>query len=366
LGVSGVCPLCEILPIKINRFLTENLVDALYDAKNLLGADIISNSWGDTIGGIVGDDVRGALDVITGTSPPSAGIPVFFAVQNQIEDWCASDISGLESVIAVSGSSTADKAGQTGGWGSCVDLVAPTQTDGLAFGLIITTDLGGTYTTATNGFGGTSSSTALAAGIAGLVLSLNHDLTEKDVRAIVEHTAEKIDLLPIGEVYTNGFSPRAGYGRVNAHRAVVPVVKIAASKDVVKANEPFDIVVSASAPYLLASIGWTRTSDSADIVEDWRDVNNEAFYVETWSGLTINDPGNYVFRPNAKDTRHPATDGYPHIASDAFPILPEVAINVQGIAEPKPPPSVHVSTRHDGLPRHRVPSRTGWQGAATR
>ena len=122
---------------------------------------------------------------------------------------------------------------------------------------------------------------------------------------------------------------------------MVPVVKITTSAIVVQVNQPFDITVSASAPHLLSSIGWSMKLQSCSgAVDEWRTVDGKAFHEEIWSGLKLATPGKYTFTPNAKDMRFPLADGYPHIASDAFPMLPEVVVTVQGTG----PPPVGCST----------------------
>ena len=68
-------------------------------------------------------------------------------------------------------------------------------------------------------FGGTSSATPLAAGVAGLLLSRNPELTPVEVRQILRATAD-----PIGPVeYINGRNERYGSGRLNAWRALAAV-----------------------------------------------------------------------------------------------------------------------------------------------
>ena len=104
-------------------------------------------------------------------------------------------------------------------WGSNygpeVDVVAP----GVH---IFTTDImgtggysGGNYVP---NFNGTSSATPLVAGIAALVLSANKTLRWHVVRDILRNTSEKIDKSK-GR-YTDGYSIRYGFGRVNADAAV--------------------------------------------------------------------------------------------------------------------------------------------------
>ncbi len=68
-------------------------------------------------------------------------------------------------------------------------------------------------------FGGTSSATPLTAGIAGLILALNPDLTQAQVRQILRDTADKIGPDP----YVGGRNDRYGFGKVNALRALASV-----------------------------------------------------------------------------------------------------------------------------------------------
>ncbi|PSN75862.1 peptidase S8, partial [filamentous cyanobacterium CCP4] len=80
----------------------------------------------------------------------------------------------------------------------------------------------------TNVFGGTSSSCPVVAGVAGLMLSVNPNLTARQVREILQATADKIvdrtsdpQLgLQYGTYNANGHSQWFGYGKVNAAAAV--------------------------------------------------------------------------------------------------------------------------------------------------
>ena len=87
-------------------------------------------------------------------------------------------------------------------------------------------DKGGKDGLCTNDFGGTSSATPLAAGVAALVLSVNPKLSSDEVRDVLRSTADKI-----GSGYdAKGVSPRFGYGRVNAAKAVAEAKRRAKSK----------------------------------------------------------------------------------------------------------------------------------------
>jgi len=68
-------------------------------------------------------------------------------------------------------------------------------------------------------FGGTSSACPGVAGVCALILSVNPDLTWKDVKEILKKTADKIDKRN-GNYDAKGHSKWYGYGRVNAYKAV--------------------------------------------------------------------------------------------------------------------------------------------------
>jgi hypothetical protein len=80
----------------------------------------------------------------------------------------------------------------------------------------ITTTSNGGYT---NLFGGTSSSAPLAAGVAALLLSVNPNLTWREVRTVLRQSADRIDPQN-GRYDSTGHSHMYGYGRVNAFRAL--------------------------------------------------------------------------------------------------------------------------------------------------
>ncbi|MDW8201557.1 MAG: proprotein convertase P-domain-containing protein, partial [Cyanobacteriota bacterium SKYGB_h_bin112] len=86
-------------------------------------------------------------------------------------------------------------------------------------------NLSGDYT---DDFGGTSSACPLVAGVAALMLSANPNLTAREVRQLLEQTADKIidnDPDPQlglrhGTYEHGGHSQWFGYGRINAYNAV--------------------------------------------------------------------------------------------------------------------------------------------------
>lgn len=79
-------------------------------------------------------------------------------------------------------------------------------------------DPGGKYT---GFFSGTSASCPIVAGIAGLILSVNKQLTATDVRLILEHTCDQISPEEAQYNRISSHSVTYGYGRVNAHSSVL-------------------------------------------------------------------------------------------------------------------------------------------------
>jgi subtilisin family serine protease len=79
-----------------------------------------------------------------------------------------------------------------------------------------TEESGGTDGLHTNDFGGTSSATPLAAGIGALVLAVQPSLDRVALKELLKEATEKI-----GQGYDqNGHSPKFGFGRINAGKAV--------------------------------------------------------------------------------------------------------------------------------------------------
>jgi subtilisin family serine protease len=72
----------------------------------------------------------------------------------------------------------------------------------------------------TNDFGGTSAATPISAGIFGLMLSVNPELTRDEALDLVLRNADKVQPELAQYDPVTGFSSKYGYGRINAARAV--------------------------------------------------------------------------------------------------------------------------------------------------
>jgi subtilisin family serine protease len=339
IGVSGICPRCRILPIRVHGSSNLGIAEAFRYAV-AQGADVITNSWGYAPSvrargkaAQVDAAVRDAIDSAAREGRGGRGTLILFGMTNEAVDNCGTDadISALESVVAVGVSNHGDRIGGSG-FGACMDLVAPAKPERLATPGNVTTDrtgldghVDGDYF---HGFGGTSAATPLVAGVAGLLLSLNPDLTRTDLVHILEHTADKID--PAHAAYdAAGFSTRAGHGRVNAARALMPSVVITVTPPRVAPGEPFSVTVAASAPFGLRNVAWhgVATGDAALDALRVHALDGEAYGSVTWHALTIDRPGTYAFEAVAEDLGAglPGPD-YPHRARTEGSRMPVLTV----------------------------------------
>jgi len=223
-GSVGAAPGCRILAVKV--FHADDLADSsrVADAIRFAAsiADIVSCSWS----GAFSPDIQLALADAGQIGRQGKGSAIFCAAGNGFGrpvGFPASD----PNAIAVGASTDKATLADYSNVGPQIAIVAPSS--GGVRG-IFTTDLstrdrgfnlgqaarGGVDGFHTNSFGGTSSATPLAAGVAALVLSVNPSLTRSDLRDVLTSTADKI-----GSGYdANGHSDRFGFGRVNAALAV--------------------------------------------------------------------------------------------------------------------------------------------------
>ena len=263
-GVSGIAPGCRLLGICKGIGSADDAAAFRYAAA--MGADVISNSWGFSIGTPLTDAVEAAITEVATQGRGGKGCVVLFAMTNEKLDnfggpGGVTDISSHPNVMAIGRSTNSDLWGHSGfgardrSRGDGMAFLAPTSAArGTAVSGCVPADLAGTLEITTtdnmgiNGynsgsgscpcnpslsqlsdanytgcFGGTSSSTPLSAGIAALVLSINSSLRSDQVREILINSCDKIDKANAGyqpDHIGRDYSETHGYGRINAHRAV--------------------------------------------------------------------------------------------------------------------------------------------------
>ncbi len=199
------------------------------------GAEILSCSWG---GGTPSSTITNAINNAVTNGRNLKGCIVFFSTGN--ENSSVIYPAKLPNVIAVGASSMCDERKSPtscdgeDGWGSNygneLDIVAP----GVK---IYTTDITGwagyDIGDYNSEFNGTSSACPNAAGVAALILAINPNFTQTQVRQILESTTDKIGnstYLYNPSQYPNGtWNNQVGYGRLNAYKAVAKAITTATS-----------------------------------------------------------------------------------------------------------------------------------------
>ncbi|CAN5550881.1 hypothetical protein BH10BAC5_BH10BAC5_09420 [soil metagenome] len=267
LGIAGIAYGCKIRSYQIfssgGSALNNYIVAAFNKAKNY-GAAVLSNSWG---GGSPSSAVTNSIDSCFTYGNSGKGCVILFSSGNEGRN-PPSYPSYLRNVICVGASTAYDqkKAPGTGNqfwWGGNyggtsqsdgsssyygdIELVAPT--------ICVSTDRQGSagYNTSagvagdyTFDFNGTSCSCPNAAGVAGLIYSVNVSFTAAQVKDFLLRGCDKIDNIAYDSSKTYGqWNPYFGYGRVNAYNSV----KLAQGNDVIAPTIVHDNIESNNSTY---------------------------------------------------------------------------------------------------------------------
>lgn len=265
-GSVGVAPGCAFMPVRIPFGADANL---LFDILDYVGkrADVLSCSWGPPpvyapLHSLVYDKIKELAE--TG-GPRGKGCVIIFAAHNfnaplkqmnnskgikylagnriyEHKDRILNGNATHPDVIAVSANTSLNKKAAYSNWGKEITVSAPSNNYHpldpnmkLKGRGICTTDnfnVGWYFSPNshhTTQFGGTSSAAPVVSGVAGLILSANPSLTAKQVKQIIIDTADKIvdtesDIVlghTKGSYDANGHSEWFGYGKINAHKAVL-------------------------------------------------------------------------------------------------------------------------------------------------
>ena len=223
-GISGVAPDCSLMGVRIARGIVVNgdnvwetsdaEISNAIDTAVARGAHILSNSWG---GGSPSNAITDSIQDARNNGRGGLGCVICFAAGN--DNGSVSYPGSLSEVFTVAAcnefgerKSPTSQDGENW-WGSNfgpeVDIAAP----GVH---ITTTDISGgrgySPDNYTSTFNGTSAATPHVAGVAGLILSVNPNLTVAQVEEILRETATDIDSV--------GYDNFTGFGRVNAFAAV--------------------------------------------------------------------------------------------------------------------------------------------------
>lgn len=235
-GMVGVAPNAKFMPVSGTSFsvrATEQMFD--YCAQN--GADVISCSWGTT-------DTQYTLNSLKEEAIAKAaregrkgkGCVILFAAGNEGLDY-VNFYAAHPDVICVAACDSKDRYASYSNQGAEVSVCAPSNGDWPLIAARASWDPGttvrgeGAFRFWADGversgpykhFGGTSGATPIVAGVCALMLSANPTLTAKEVKDILQKTADKIG---DASEYKNGHSRKFGYGRVNADKAVAEAIR---------------------------------------------------------------------------------------------------------------------------------------------
>ncbi|WP_176521717.1 S8 family serine peptidase [Longimonas halophila] len=225
-GVRGVTSSVQIMPVKI--FNPDASADEIEDAIDHAwqnGADVLNNSWGARTEGVYDDGIASAISRAQSNGRNGQGSVVVVSAGNTANaengvDGFVSFPATVDGVLAVG---AVDRNGNPSNYTPRndleVDLVAPSSRyirDQYEAGDVTTMDRMGSsgYESGNynSQFGGTSAAAPQVAGTAALVLSRNPNLTEQEVRTIIEDSADDY-----------GSTNWNGNGRLNAYGAVSSV-----------------------------------------------------------------------------------------------------------------------------------------------
>ncbi len=281
-GGVGVAPGCSLMPIRTTGYLDDESMEELFDWCITRGAAVISCSWGPSaVYFPLSLRQKNAVTRAATQGRRGKGCVIVFAAGNANRPtdgvineagWERNAIAGPTrwlggftvhpDVITVSACTSLNTKAAYSNWGPQVSVCGPSNNAPPGVGLpelgyvatppavnvylpglgIMTTDRTGgegydpgshTPSSGPAAFGGTSSACPLVAGVAALVLSANPKLTAREVRQILEQSADKIvDPNPDpqfgfkkGTYEKNGRSDWFGYGKVNAAAAVKMAVQ---------------------------------------------------------------------------------------------------------------------------------------------
>lgn len=262
-GLVGVAPGCALMPIQLGDYFDDQTIEQVSQWAIDQGADVVCWSWQAAAVqfplslrqqvalsqlATQGREGRGTVLIV---AAGNADRPIDGVVQEP-GDWQAEGgalqptrwLNGFAvhpDSIAVAACTSLNQKSAASNWGNGIALAAPggqsapsLRTEGRTLS-IAAEDLTGQPSLRLDQplpIGGTSGASAIVAGVAALILSINPDLTALQVRQILEQTADRIldrralessesspESSP-GRYDEDRYSVWFGYGKVNAVKAV--------------------------------------------------------------------------------------------------------------------------------------------------
>ena len=214
-GIAGVIPTSHLLPVSFDSYTPlRKIADGMKYAADF-GVSVLSNSWMSYGRSNYLDSI---INYVQTEGRDGKGCVVVFSAGNNNENSLVYPANSNPDIIAVGAMNPSAERANYSDWGSCygtgLDIVAP--------GVYIPTTAPYEYIgTFVSNFSGTSAACPHIAGVAGLVLSINPNLTQKEVADIIESTAQKVGDYDYDSIARNGtWDYEMGYGLVDAYAAV--------------------------------------------------------------------------------------------------------------------------------------------------
>jgi len=229
-SVAGVNHFCKIMPVKVlnanNGGFTSDLIDALgFAASN--GADVISMSLINYPG------TSGLLSALS-SAGAMGSILVACAGNGGIGDADISFPGAAPTTISIGATDDDDQRASFSGTGNALDFVTP--------GSNVYTVKWNDHTDGATTFSGCSAATPLAAGVISVMLALDPTLTQSEVYAILQQTAEDQVGLPAED--TPGWDAYMGWGRLNLLFALQHLVAVNAPEIAAAPGAPFHVLAT--------------------------------------------------------------------------------------------------------------------------
>lgn len=225
LGVAGIAPDCPIMSLSFYNASGYRIGNGFKVAADS-GCSVISNSW--SLSGS-SNYVDEGISYALSEGRNGKGCVIVFSAGNDNRDSVNYPANSNDSIIVVGAISpcgercnpySCDAENWGSNYGDKLDIMAPgvkiRTTDNIGIG-------GENPTDYMDDFNGTSSACPHVAAVAGLILSVNPFLTQKEVVDIIESSARKIasGYNPTSSRPNGNWSRYFGYGLVDAHAAVV-------------------------------------------------------------------------------------------------------------------------------------------------
>ncbi len=218
-GVAGIASDCPLLSISFNDETPLSKIAAGIEFAVDQNAAVLSNSW---LAYVYSERLNDAIDYALTEGRNGKGCVVAFAAGNGNTNQLAYPANYHPDILAVGAMNPYAERANYSSWGSNygdgLDVMAPGVNIPTTIPSAFPYQFEGSFTMS---FEGTSAACPHVAAVAGLVLSVNPNLTQKEVSAIIESTAQKVGGYVYGTTASHGnWNSEMGYGLVDAYAAV--------------------------------------------------------------------------------------------------------------------------------------------------